>query len=205
MHGDEDQVFWHARREASLRKGDRGTDVFLVLTDLNFQPAVAGRGGIVGNCHLLESRFAGRVAHVGRGELAVPATGAGPTERIVPVVAPTMPYRLPPDQSRWRLVSHLALNHLSVTDDEDGAAALREILMLYDHGNSRATRQQIEGLLRVRSRRNVVPIREGRAHGFCRGVEIDVEFDEDAFVTGGLFLFSAVLERFLPCTPTSIR
>jgi type VI secretion system protein ImpG len=33
--------------------------------------------------------------------------------------------------------------------------------------------------------------------GFCRGVEVTIEFDEDKFVGTGLYLFACVLERFL--------
>ena len=38
---------------------------------------------------------------------------------------------------------------------------------------------------------------EGAASGFCRGVEVTVEFDEEKYVGTGAFLFASVLERFL--------
>ncbi|MBW2592389.1 MAG: type VI secretion system baseplate subunit TssF, partial [Deltaproteobacteria bacterium] len=33
--------------------------------------------------------------------------------------------------------------------------------------------------------------------GFCRGVRVIIEFDENKFVGTGLYLFACVLERFL--------
>ena len=35
------------------------------------------------------------------------------------------------------------------------------------------------------------------ASGFCRGVEVTLEFDEQRYVGVGAYLFACVLERFL--------
>ena len=35
------------------------------------------------------------------------------------------------------------------------------------------------------------------ASGFCRGLEVTIEFDEKNYVGTGVFLFACVLERFL--------
>ena len=96
------------------------------------------------------------------------------------------------DEGLWRLVSHLSLNHLSLTGAEDGADALREILALYDFADSPASRAMIDGLLSVTARRAL-----GRYGGaVCRGVEVGVQFDEDRYAGNGLYLFASVLDRF---------
>ena len=41
------------------------------------------------------------------------------------------------------------------------------------------------------------PLRDGIGQGFCRGLEVTVEFDEEQYAGSSVFLFSAVLERFL--------
>ena len=97
----------------------------------------------------------------------------------------------------WRLISHLSLNHLSLVDYEEGADALREILNLYDPNDSAETRSMIDGILE-----RAQPPRGGRVPGdsrggFCRGVEVTIQFDESRFAGSGVFLFAAVLERFL--------
>ena len=43
----------------------------------------------------------------------------------------------------------------------------------------------------------VAPLRDGLSQGFCRALEITIEFDEDKYAGSGVFLFAAVLERFL--------
>jgi type VI secretion system protein ImpG len=56
---------------------------------------------------------------------------------------------------------------------------------------------QIEGILSVKSRRVVGRIPTDSGGGFCRGIEITIEFDEQKYVGTSLVLFASVLERFL--------
>jgi type VI secretion system protein ImpG len=96
------------------------------------------------------------------------------------------------EEGLWRLVSHLTLNHLSLTEGPDGADALREILALYDFTESAVTKSHIEGVRGVSGKRVL-----GRANGaVCRGVEVSIEFDEDRYTGNGLYLFASVLDRF---------
>jgi type VI secretion system protein ImpG len=98
----------------------------------------------------------------------------------------------------------LNLNHLSLTDPVEGKQALQEILRLYDFSDPQAgqqraavTRQVIEGILAVSSRRVVGRTGAPISSGFSRGVEVKIEFDEQKYVGMGVFLFACVLERFL--------
>ena len=57
----------------------------------------------------------------------------------------------------------------------------------------------IEGLVGMTSRRvvgHVNPNGEGGG-GFCRGTEVTLELDDVKFAGTGVFLFAAVIERFL--------
>jgi len=117
---------------------------------------------------------------------------AAPVARITCLMKPT-PTRRPPlgGPLQWRLISHLSLNYMSLA--EGGEEALREILKLYDFDNSPTTRQQISGIVSLRS--GYVTKRIGQS--FCRGVQVTVEFDEDKFVGIGVYLLASILERFL--------
>jgi type VI secretion system protein ImpG len=105
----------------------------------------------------------------------------------------------------WRLISHLTLGHLSITDRQLGAAALREILRLYDFRDSPETRAIIEGIVNVECRFVTARMPGHGAGALVRGVEITVEFDEKRFAGSGVYLFASVLERFLAlyCTINS--
>ena len=96
------------------------------------------------------------------------------------------------------MISHLALNYLSLADsgDRHGAVALRELLALYGDMGEAATRKQIEG---VRSIRAVPITRRAPIPGpiaFARGLEVSVTLDEAAFEGAGIVLLGAVLEEF---------
>lgn len=193
-------TFWHASRrpaEATAALGDRGTDVFLSLVDLGFQPSVPADWtlGVETTC-LNRDRpedlpFGGDQPRMQFRE------GKGFVSRISCLTAPTPTLRPPLRHGLlWRLISHLSLNHLSLVDDPRGES-LREILKLYDFTDSDETRNQIEGILSVESARVVGSPRTGGPVSFCRGMEVRIEFDEDRFTASGLFLFASVLERFL--------
>jgi type VI secretion system protein ImpG len=95
----------------------------------------------------------------------------------------------------WRLVSQLSLNHLSLVSD--GREALQELLRIYNFAASTYADKQIEGLVGLTSRRHFARVVSDGASSFTRGLQVDMEFDEEQFVGGGVYLFAAVLEAFL--------
>jgi type VI secretion system protein ImpG len=124
------------------------------------------------------------------------ASAAVAEARFVMPATPTLRPRLR-EAGAWRLISHLSLGHLSVVGGEDGAAALREVLRLYDLRDTAETRAAIDSLVGVSSAPGTARVPGGRSGAFCRGVDVTLEFDPRGWAVGGLYLLSAVLERFL--------
>src|SRR5262249_47116808 len=102
----------------------------------------------------------------------------------------------------WRLINHLSLNYLTVTDldQTQGATALRELLELYaDLADAETVegiaRRQTQGVRRVsvapRTRRLPVP----GPIVFARGLEIRLTVDETSFAGASAFQLGAVLEQ----------
>jgi type VI secretion system protein ImpG len=98
----------------------------------------------------------------------------------------------------WRLISHLSLNYLSLTDAADGggASALRELLALYGDSGDAVIRRQIDGVHSVASRSVTRRLPLPGPAAFGRGTEVTLTCDETAFEGMGVFLLGAVLERF---------
>jgi len=185
------RAYWHIQRRLSGKKGDNGTEVFLSFTDLDFKPTDPGVEIILLHTTCTNRDLPARLpfgASGGDFDLEI----AAPLARVRSMMKPT-PCRRPAlgGGLHWRLISHLSLNYLSII--EGGEEALREILRLYDFDNSPTTRQQINGIAGLKS--HYVTKRMGRSLG--RGVQVEIEFDEDKYVGTGLFLFSSILERFL--------
>ncbi len=189
-------TYWYASRRPSMRAADAGTEVYLSLVDLEFNPSLPPAEVLTLATTCTNRDLPARIRALGD-DWGFQLQAQAPYRRIVALVPPTASSRLPPEQLRWRLVSHLALNHLSITGSEDGADALREIMRIYDYVASRVTRQHIEGISSIASRRAAAPITDGTAQGFCRGIEIEIQFDDDKFAGSGPFLLACVLERFL--------
>lgn len=99
----------------------------------------------------------------------------------------------------WRLINLLSFNHLGLTGRgaSDPAAALREVLSLFADMSDSATEQRVAGILDVESRPVVRRLRHPDGAAVARGLEVTITFDEKAYEGSSLFLFGAVLERFL--------
>lgn len=198
-----DEAYWHMSRRPSTQPGDEGDDAFLQLVDLNFDPgrpadATATVHAICSNRDLPTKLY--NQWGTADFQLQTPAPILG--TRCLR--QPTPPLRPPVDNgNRWRLVSHLSLNHLSLTDMH-GIDSLREILRLYDfstdgNGHERAirNRQMIEGLQKLKCERTVQRIGSSLKGGFCRGLQIQLDLDDQKYHGVGSYLFASVLERFL--------
>ncbi len=189
------KTFWYATRRPSPKKGDPGTEVHLSLVDLNFQPTVPAVETLTIHVTCTNRDLPGKLPFGGeRGDFEL--EGAAPLSRIRCLTKPTPTIRPPLRRGgQWRLLSHLSLNYLSIC--EGGREALQEILKLYDYSDSPVIQQQIAGITNVTGRRVVGRPASMPWNGFCRGMEVAIEFDEDKYVGSGLFLFAAVLEKFL--------
>ena len=192
---DKQRTFWYATRRPSDRKGDAGTEVYLSLVDLDFKPTRPPADTLTVHVTCTNRDLPARLPFGGeRGVLEL--EGAAPLSRILCLTKPTTVAR--PRLGRgaqWRLISHLSLNYLSICDG--GREALQEIMRLYDFSGSAVVRQQIAGILDVRSRRVVGRPTSMPWNGFCRGLEVTVDLDEEQYVGSGVYLFASVLERFL--------
>lgn len=189
------QAFWYATRRPSPKKGDTGTEVHLSLVDLNFKPTLPAVETLTVHATCTNRDLPGKLPFGGeRGDFDL--EGAAPLSRIRCLTKPTPTIRPPLRRgAQWRLLSHLSLNYLSIC--EGGREALQEVLKLYDFADSAVIRQQIGGITHVTSRRVVGRPASMPWNGFCRGIEVTIEFDEEKYVGSGLFLFASVLEKFL--------
>jgi type VI secretion system protein ImpG len=125
---------------------------------------------------------------------------SAPVKSAKMLVAPSQPYpALAEEASAWRLIDHLGLNYLHLTDcnAEQGAAALRELLSLYGELGDPLIAQQIKGL-----RSSVLkPIHRRLPQSgpilYGRGLQVQLSIDEAPFSGASPFVLAALLEQFL--------
>ncbi len=214
QHGMEDRnkAFWSLRRRESTskRKSDDvsligGTDVDLCFTDLAFEPNRPAEDQVLVTVLCtnrdLPNRFSG--ARLNEVVFVLPSF-AGTVQAVrtpTPTQRPTIRR-----EAYWRLISHLSLNHLSISGGSDGRQVIQEYMSLYDFSSNRDPnpihRQFLEGILSVQSRPAVSFLTTATGLGYARGVEIDLELDEDKYPSVGTVFFSAMMERFLAMLTT---
>jgi type VI secretion system protein ImpG len=194
-----DRTFWYASRRQSLRPNDAGTEVYLMLVDLGFNPHVPATNVLEVHLTCTNRDLPERLPFGGK-EGTLQVEGAAPVSRVAFLTKPTSTLRPPLRRgTQWRLISHLTLNHLSLVNNGGSGApdALQEILFLYDLTGSPVARKQILGIKSVNTRPVVRQTGSRIGSGFVRGLETTIEFDEEQYVGSGLFLFATILERFL--------
>jgi type VI secretion system protein ImpG len=195
--GEEKSAVWWLSHRRPAEDENPGSEVFLSLSDPGFNPK-----GLADDVLSVETLCLNR----NRPE-RLPFGGGQPQLRMVEPVpmmkamrlltVPTATIRPHYGQGgRWRLISHLALNHLSLVSD-GGVEALKEILLLYDFRNSAETRALIDGITSLSSESGTARVRSFGQSAFCRGVDVTMTFEEGNFSGNGVFLMASIIERFL--------
>lgn len=188
-----DGVFWATRREPVLRPGMGGSETWLSFVDpmrtdtRPAEPVVFARL-LCTNRRLAEQLPSGtRLSAEGLSDALHIRCLYGPSaQRPAPLAA----------QAMWRLVALLRLNHGSLVDGSDGVEALRGMLGLFCDDTARDL-AQVRGVSKLQARPATARIGRDGWRGYCRGTDVEVEFDEEAFVGGSPLLLSAVMARFL--------
>jgi type VI secretion system protein ImpG len=193
----EPRVASESVRRNGPRTGYIGSEVYLSIVDQHESP-FPERLAQLSVETLCTNRDLPLLMPVG-GDTDFHLTASAPVEAIRIVRGPSRPAPAIAERDvTWRLISHLSLNYLALTDlgEEQGAAALRELLNLYAALAENEVRSHIEGVARVA----VAPVTRRLPQSgplvFGRGVEIALTVDETAFAGSSPFLFARVLENF---------
>lgn len=123
----------------------------------------------------------------------------GPVSGVSVLRSPSKPR--PPlglNDGAWRVIAHLTPNYASLApEDGNDPSMLRDHLALYGRQEDSAMRRQIDGIVGVHSQPIVRRIPGRGQMAIARGSRITLTLDDGSYENGQMFLFSAVVERFL--------
>lgn len=206
LHHDEaDKAgrYWFARRNASVADMSPGYETEISIIERAFDPSSAQTDTLSLELTCTNRDLPARLAiGLEGGDLflddsaieneAALTIGAEPVSMLC---RPTPTVRVERGASmQLRLVSHLALGHAPLVDDD--LASLKELLSLYDLRHTAVSTRHIEGLVGV-ERRPAVQWLPGKPFAtFVRGVEIRLTIDEAHFVGTSVAAFVKVLDAF---------
>ena len=188
--------------EKSRRNGPRtgyvGSECFVSLVDAKEAPYASDLRQITVEA-LCTNRDLVLLTPMGEAGTDLTLLTSAPIDEIRFVVGPTRPTpALAEREMTWRLISHLSLNYLTLTDSnaEQGASALRELLTLYARLGAAGADAQIGAVqkLSVTDVNRRVPGRGPIVFG--RGVQLDLLLDEIPLAGVSPWLLGAVLEQF---------
>ncbi|WP_240097919.1 type VI secretion system baseplate subunit TssF [Thermomonas flagellata] len=203
LHDDGDGHYWYLQRRPSPLPNDDGADAVISLVDRDMNPRAPAVDTLSLSLTCTNRDLPSLLPFGGEDSLLQPEQG-GVIASARLLKKPSATWRAPMRlANQWRLISHLALNHLSIV--EGGREALLEILSLYNFADSATVRKQIAGITDVRGEPSVTRIGQAPRQAFVRGTEIVLEFDENQYVGSGVYLLACVLDRFfgLYCTANS--
>ena len=198
--GKDAQPYWFANRRPARHgyyQRDDGTDVFLTLVDLHFNPNMQDDRTLVVETTCSNRDLPARLPYTQDQPRLQCIDSAPPCNRIHCITQPTQTVRPPlRNRARWRLISHLNLNHLSITGRDQATDALKEILRLYDFKESSVTRSLIASITSVHTRAISAPLTIDGHATMCRGIEVEIEIDDTQLTGSSSYLFATVLEHF---------
>lgn len=186
--------YWYARRTPAAQAGRQGTDVQLSFVDADFRATRPAARTVYTRVLCTNRRLAEMIPEGGLLHLEVPA----PVKQVTALHEPTRA-RDPVmgGAALWRLVSHLSVGYLSLAEGDEGQSlpALQEILRLYAAFGTNTVETRIGGIQGLKCRPVMRRIGPDAWRGFCRGTEITLTFDVEAFTGTSPFLLASVLNR----------
>ncbi|MBT0963770.1 type VI secretion system baseplate subunit TssF [Denitromonas iodatirespirans] len=187
--------YWFAQRNALVAEHSPGFETELSLVDADFDP-VTPKTDVLSVQLTCTNRDLPTLMSVGMATGDLFLEGGTGARSVRLLRKPTQPCRFDHrHDGQWRLISHLSLNHLSLTSS--GLDAFKEMLALYDLQRTAASRRQIDGIQAIDHRAATAWLPGKPFASFVRGLEVTLTLDEGSFVGSGLDIFARCIDRFL--------
>ncbi len=184
--------YWHASYVDSLESTNYSMEISLVDSSLDMQRAETTTLSLDLLCtnRDLPSQLPFGLAD---GDLFI--EGGTIAKTIQFLRKPTQTFQFPRGRgAQWRLISHLSLNHLSLSGQ--GVDAIKEILTLYDITRSLQNSRQINGIVAIDQGAAMARLSGNPFPTFARGIGVRMTVDETHFAGIGLFMFAQILDHF---------
>jgi type VI secretion system protein ImpG len=187
--------YWVMRRDETIAAKSPGYETQISIVDIDFDPAEVETDTLSLELTCTNRDLPASLSYGMRGgDLFL--EGGSSVRAISFLRKPSQSYRFERGRgAHWRLISHLSLNHLSLTGG--GLDAFREMLTLYDLPRSPSSQRQIGGIVGVAHRAANTWLAGNPFACLVRGIEVALTVDEEAFVGSGVHAFAQIVERFL--------
>ncbi|MDH3255194.1 MAG: type VI secretion system baseplate subunit TssF [Acidobacteriota bacterium] len=198
VNGGGPRLFWLARRRPVGWRADGSSEVYLSFVDLSGRTVQPSTDTVTAHTTCYNLDLPSRLPF-GKAEGDFVLAEGGPIKAITALINPTKVLHPPLGKPQlWRLISQLSLNYVSLV--EGGVEALQELLRLYNVETAdewTAREKEIQGITTLRSSPCYSRITSEHGLTFARGHRVEIEFDEEQFAGGSVYLFASMIERVL--------
>ncbi len=194
----EPRMLSQKQRAQGHRSSHIGSEVFMQLVDPQEAPYSSSLRQLAVTA-LCTNRDLPLLMPMGRGN-DLDCIDSFPVSKVTVVRGPSRPVSPVVNQGLgWKVIDHLALNYLSLSEGngDQAAAALREMLMLYAMHADESRQTQVSGLLKVRTKPVARRLPMAGPIAFGRGLEVTLEVEKMAFHGHSTFAFGAIMAQFL--------
>lgn len=194
-------LFWHLQRRPADWVGGQmepGTETILSLVDNRYEnrdlDAIPDDEALVIKAQCCNRNVPDRLPF-GGGDPTFKAVSEPLIDKAVALLAPTSTVRPELEgASRWQFIRHLNLEYFT---GDDACERLKAVLQLYDFRQTPESRAMVEGIEKVEVRRVAARVGKGVRSGLTQGTEFRITFSRPRYAGTSIYLFSAVLDRFL--------
>lgn len=192
--GEGKRRYWALHLDEEVAQHSPGYEAEISIVDVDFDPA-SPQTDTLSIEVMATNRNLPNLLAVGNpgGDLFMSGGSLASEIRLLRKPSPSMRF----ERGRgalWRLISHLSLNHLSLS--AGGLDAIKEMLRLYDLPRSQTNRTMLDGLVRIDYLPATAFLPGQPFSAFVRGTEIRLTVEESHFVGSGLRLFAQVMDHF---------
>lgn len=190
-----DGHYWVMRRDDTISEKSPGYETEISIVDIDFDPAAIETDTLSLELSCTNRDLPAQLTYGLRGgDLFL--EGGSSVRSIHFLRKPTESHRFERGRgAHWRLISHLSLNHLSLSGS--GLEAFQEMLTLYDLPRSASSQRQISGIAAIEHKAANAWLPGNPFACLVRGLEVRLTLDEEAFVGSGIHAFAHIVECFL--------
>lgn len=186
--------YWALRRDEMVGLKSPGYETEITIVDVDFNPARPETDTLSLELTCTNRDLPSMLSYgLAGGDLFL--EGGALVKQISFLRKPSPTYRFERGRgAHWRLISHLSLNHLSLS--QKGIEAFQESLRLYDLPRSAINEKILSGVVAI-DHQSTSKWMTGKPFAcLARGIEITLTINEDNFVGSGLHVFSKILDQF---------
>jgi type VI secretion system protein ImpG len=188
------QYRWLVQQETSHRKQLAGTETWLSLYDVDFNNASP-----IGETVYAKTQCSNRsVCELFPKQQSFSIIGSSPVTEVTLLTRPTRHKGSNLQKEHlWKILSHLSVYYVSLTDPKLAKDMLIRFLSLYTNKGDPTSQRQIESIEKLTVCDDVQPHITDGWRGYYRGTKFSLTLTERKFDGSSTILFSRVLHQFL--------